>query len=196
LSTKYNVKGLRQIALSHLLNAYPTTIDTWDNRDATLSFAPEVCPAIAVVQLVKEFDMTNILPTVMFCCSTRSLRDILDGVRCKDLHFNLNPVDQRACLIARQTLITAKRRNISSFLNAVDGMSTCGNRAVCNTGRLRAVFTNHDDVDGCDPLWESFDWDGYAQSVCATCLAASKTSFKNARSSLWAEIPVLFNLPK
>ena len=196
LSTKYNVKGLRHIALSHLLDAYPTTIDTWDNRDAALPFAPEQCPPMVVMQLVKEFSITSILPTVMYCCSIRSLSDILDGVRWKDSQLSLNPADQRACLIARQTLITAKRRNISSFLNAVDGISTCSNRASCNTGRLRAVFTNKDDSDSCDPLWDSFDWDAFALSVCATCLATSKTSFRNARSALWADIPALFHLPK
>ena len=196
LSTKYNVKGLRQIAMSHLNNAYPITLEAWDKRDAALPFSPEECPPIAVMQLAREANVPNILPIVMYCCSIRSLADILDGVTWNGTHFALSSTDQRTCLIARQALLTAKRRTVSTFLNPFEGITVCGTRAACNTGRLRAVFTNEDDADGCDPLWDRFDWDGYASTVCPSCLAASKTSYKNSRTTVWADLPGLFDLPR
>jgi len=195
LSTKYNVKNLRQISLTHLTNIYPTTLEAWEQRDATRTISGDEPSPLAVLQLAKDANVQGILPAVMYRLTTHSVEDIFDGMTWNGTHIDTNETDRRTCLLARQTLITAKRRAIAAFLRSSSDVLSCTTRDPCNSGRLRAVFTNTDSAEECDPLWDHFDWETYASDVCSACLSASKTSYKNARTALWADLPGIFNLP-
>jgi hypothetical protein len=195
LSTKYSVKTFRQIGLAHLTSAYPTTLEAWEQRHSTRTITGEEPSPFAVLPLARDANVQAILPAVMYTLATRSVEDIFDGVTWEGSHFAVSVSDRRTCLIARQSLITAKRRTISAFLKNSSDVPGCITHDVCNSGRLRAMFTNKDGVDGCDPLWDGFDWDEYASNVCGSCLTFSTTSYKSARMALWAELPVIFGLP-
>jgi hypothetical protein len=196
LSIKYNVKYLRQISIAHLTRSYPSTLEAWEQRDSVRTIKGEEDPTpLAVLQLAQDTTLSIILPAVMYSITTLPVEDIFDGVTWNGTHFTASEADRRTCLLARQTLLTAKRRSISHFLRSTSDVTSCITPHACNTGRLRTMFTNKDSVDGCDPLWDTFDWVEYASNVCPACLSASKTAYKTARTTMWADLPAVFNLP-
>jgi hypothetical protein len=189
------VKNLRQIALAHLTSIYPTTLDAWEKRESTRTITGDEPPPLVVLQLAREANVPAILTAAMYCVTTCSVEDIFDGVMLNGVRTTLSDADRRTSLVARQTLITAKRRSIAAFLRAGNDVTACITPNACNTGRLQAFFTNKDGVEGCDPLWDRFDWDEYTSNVCSACLAASRASYKSARTALWADLPSIFNFP-
>jgi hypothetical protein len=195
LSTKYNVKTFRQLSLTHLTSLYPTTLEAWEQRDSTRTIVGEDPSPFAVLQLARDTNVQGILPAVMYSLITYPVEDIFDGTTWNETYYNASDADRRTCLLARQTLITAKRRSVAAFLRGSTDVSACITHDVCNSGRLTAIFTNEDGVEGCDPLWDHFDWGEYASNVCPACLSASKTSYKSARMTMWADLPAIFNLP-
>jgi len=125
------------------------------------------------------------------------MESILDGSDLDGVKVPIDEADRRICLVGRQKLITAKRRNISAAFLKVNNVSdnACETRDACNSGRLKAVFTNRDDSEGCDPLWEGFDWDAFGKDVCDVCLKQSRASYEGARTALWNDLPNVFDLP-
>jgi hypothetical protein len=195
LSTKYDVRYLRHRAISYFANTYPSTLEAWDRRGkiADLENAPFVA-----LKLIREVDIPEQLPAVLYCCSMQSIEDILDGMplNWRGSRSEMDVADKRTCLIAKRKLEEALRGRVLSFLR-VHHVTRCTNRgdSTCNTGRLNfASLMAIRDSDQ-DPLKKSIDWDKYSNFVCNVCFTFSKESFETARRKLWEELPGFFDLP-
>ena len=192
LSTKYQVPHLRRRAILHLITAYPTSLQAWDDRNSKRTIPATPYVPFAVLELARLTDVEAILPAAMYCCCTTSIKDIFDGVPWGGSQLDMTWADKRTCIIGRQELLSAKQNTISAFLKP-GNVPMCQAHDACNTGRLKTVFTNTDD-EYCDPLWDRFDWDKFSQVVCPACLSASKSSYEQARKELWNNLPSIFNL--
>ena len=192
LSTKYQVPHLRRRAIQHLITAYPTTLQAWDSRNTSRTIPAIPYVPFAVLELARLTDVEIVVPAAMYCCCTSSIKDIVDGVPWSGSQLDMSWADKRTCVIGRQELLSAKQSMICAFLKP-DSVPPCDTTDSCNTGRLKAVFTNTDD-EYCDPLWDRFDWAKFAQVVCSSCLAASRGRYEKARKDLWSNLPRIFNL--
>jgi hypothetical protein len=192
LATKYKVHHLRRRAIQHLITTYPTTLQSWDGRNTARTIPATPYVPFAVLELARLTDVEIVVPAAMYCCCTSSTKDIFDGVPWGGSQLEMSSSDKRTCIIGRQELLRAKQNIVSAFLKP-DSVPHCSTVDSCNTGRLKAVFTNTDD-EYCDPLWDRFDWTKFAQVVCPSCLAASKTRYEKARQDLWNNLPRIFNL--
>ncbi|KAF5313596.1 hypothetical protein D9611_010135 [Ephemerocybe angulata] len=79
LSTKYDVRYLRQRAMAHLLTTYPTTLAGWKARDTARTIPSVENTPFVVLNLAREFDMPWLVPSVAYCISSHDINKTLDG---------------------------------------------------------------------------------------------------------------------
>jgi hypothetical protein len=64
LGTRYKVPVVQRIAIRTLLTSYPSSFSAWGKRQLHRSFVPGDGASLEVLNLVREFEITQILPTV------------------------------------------------------------------------------------------------------------------------------------
>jgi hypothetical protein len=196
LSTKYEVRYLRQRATQHLLSVYSATLDEWDQRKSGIipSFSGR---PLAVLCLAREVDIPILLPAAMYGCVTSALEILLDGATLHDgSHVELDWRDKRSCIVARSRLSDALLGRIFNFL-LWPSPSGCSTAANCTIGRMKHLCrfqTRSLTMGGPRPLSKRF-LKGFQDDVCGFCYSTAQTSFVGARRALWDDLPGIFGLP-
>ncbi|KIY43427.1 hypothetical protein FISHEDRAFT_78293 [Fistulina hepatica ATCC 64428] len=189
LSTKYDVPYLRQRALSHLLTVYPPTLQEWEERTVRRTIPPTPNIAIAALELARATHVTEILPAVMYACSSGfSVTEIFDGVAFEDRVIRASPQDQRSLILGRDKLIEAKRKQVFGFLT----LNPMACRSVdCQMEKLKSYSSMEWDAN----VFDLADFNkGLDNALCRDCLAHSKLSFSLARKEIWCDLPKIFSL--
>jgi hypothetical protein len=196
LSTKYDVRYLRQRATRHLLNVYSATLDEWDQRNSAIIPAFSGRP-LAVLCLAREVDIPILLPAAMYGCATSAFEILLDGATLRDgSHIELDWRDKRSCIVARSCLSDALLGRIFNFL-LCSPPSGCSNWVTCAVGKLkhlRKLQAKSLKMAGLHVLSKRF-LNGFEKDVCDSCYSTSHASFVAARRALWDDLPSIFGLP-
>jgi len=193
LSSKYNVEYLRERAIAHLTECFPTTLGEWNLRHNANIMETFPARPFLVLQLARKFDIPAMLPAAMYCCAcTPDIKSLCDGITSIDgSHIELDWEDKRSCLLARQKLYDAQRIRLFGCL--LD-LPTC---ARCDSGKLEYLRRlEHKSIQSGFPypFQQKFDL-SFDQAVCKECYNRSFSSFSAARQELWDDLPSLFDLP-
>lgn len=101
LSTKYEISVLREKAATILSRCYPTTLADFDRLDRATSI--RLC--IAAVNLGRETNLLQILPTAFYFVALLDVEEIANGM----YGDHLRDAEFRVCIIGRDKLCEATR---------------------------------------------------------------------------------------
>ncbi|EPQ53785.1 hypothetical protein GLOTRDRAFT_131117 [Gloeophyllum trabeum ATCC 11539] len=195
LSTKYQVKYFRQDIVAQLSLAYPTVLQSWDNRSSISLRTPFLLErAPEILRLARDTDIRALIPAAMLACCSNSLETIMDGL-------SLSADDVETCILGRERILEAWRSKIFSERQLVSsGPGFVLSRHIpCDSARLRWLY--REDVwemafgyDWFDPLRKEYP--SLVPGMCAACQKAFSTGFDRARAQIWADLPGYFGLPE
>ncbi|KAF5336423.1 hypothetical protein D9611_006485 [Ephemerocybe angulata] len=206
MGRKYEIAALLEEGRSRLHQDYPSTppgpvgIKPSSNK----SIIEQKGLSFLVANLAYECNIASILPNIYFRCVFAGINDILLGKELKNgTRFFLTKEVQFACLIGRDKLQTAYRKNLS-WLNDVGYLPICSAfgqpcrqharaklTAILNSGPRFAFL-----AEGMDSLVNSItDGETLRQVFCGACYARARASSREARDKFWDDLPSYFNLP-
>jgi len=199
MSHKYDVPYLIRRAILHFELEFPTQLLTWDTLriDSSPSRLEE---CLTILQTASKTDATWILPAVCYSICVYPIEDIIKSEGWRQLSIT----DQSRIIVGypAQVLATAE---ILKFLHSPPSVPPCKTPDVCNIARPKwdvwahEQWTNRAERQLSDPLskdWLGYDWAGFKRQVCANCFCAAKDNHKRTRKSIWARLPVMFQLPR
>ncbi|KAF8661424.1 hypothetical protein AX16_001342 [Volvariella volvacea WC 439] len=224
LGTKYDAAALRKAAIQHIMSTYPATLERFLNREDTRTLPP--APGALFALLSKDAHYRRqakqaqepyqqkypylippvLLPTLLYCCTTHTMEELVDGVDYEGQKVRLGSEDLRRCLLALPRLVE-KKDKIYDFLRQdyVNGCyrlrrrrnnSALGNIEYykdnpCALGRMESIcirpLYDMDIFDDDDEWWEEFE-----RGVCEACHQAADDAFSEARLETWKELPSIF----
>jgi hypothetical protein len=193
LSLKYDVPYLQKRALLHLESTYPSTLGAWKCRDLQRTIPPIINTPFAVLPLVREFELTWILPAVLYCLCSYTVPQIYDGVTWRQRHITISPEDRRRVLVGRAELVHLQN-NLSLGCLRISPHTHCISPSKCIEHRRR--WLNHvstwDMADPLDCLDKSMD--DIKADLCLACYNQSKIVLEEVQSEIWNKLPQIFGL--
>ncbi|KAH9487462.1 hypothetical protein JR316_0001538 [Psilocybe cubensis] len=196
LSLKYDVQYLRRRALQHLLSTFPTTLEHWKQRDTHRTIPPVDNTPFAAFRLARQFELTWLLPSILYCISSHPFEKTLDKSTWGSEEITLSWPDKRMCILGRQRIIMKQTQNALKMMkhahtNAVEGCTS----EMCAATRQRCAQVLADwDMAGLLDYFED-NADMYYSGFCARCRAAFKDLCASECQDLWDELPSMFDLP-
>lgn len=195
LSLKYDVQYLRRRALNHLTSTFPLTLEGWKTRDSLRTIPPVDNTPFAAFRIAREFDLTWILPAIMYCISSHPFDKTLDGASWAGEEIKLGWTDKRMAIIGRQRLISLQHYTALGMTRLasteVDGCKGPG----CSGTRMRCaeVLSGWDMAGFLDYFVDHADM--YDQDLCNVCNAAFQEMCSADSDHMWMKLPELFGLP-
>ncbi|KAJ7101452.1 hypothetical protein B0H15DRAFT_876493 [Mycena belliarum] len=206
MSHKYEVDALRKRALVHLSSFHPTTLSGWDELvDKKCSWFDDLIDAgystIPLIILARQLSIDWILPVAFYRMYETTCENIvLDGRG----NFELSGSDKLALVVASRLLETTEVTQILDFLWTPFSIKGCTSVHVNECTKVRtkcrrkAEYWRRRDAETASTmpldLWNAADWQRLANDVCQICLSQMKTVHGEARRSLWARLPEMFEL--
>jgi hypothetical protein len=182
LGTKYNVRHIRAFALRILRQAYPSSIDQFDNAQKHKPFAGSSGTVFKTINLARELDILDILPAAFVLASQATLPRIISK---NTVGIELNEANKAICIAGRELLLQSRGR-VYSFLTA---SAQCSSADYCNAVRLQCLRAVLDSL--LHPLSSQL-----STSLCAECLISWERNLEERRRELWEEVPEMFKLPR
>lgn len=193
LSLKYDVPYLHRRALNHLSSTFPLTLDGWKQRDTLRTIPPVDNTPFAAFRIAREFNLTWLLPAILYCVSSHPFEKTLDSASWFDEEISFCWPDKRMAIVGRQRLIAKQHKSALTLakLSGTKAEGCTGN--VCPATRQRCAdvlsswdmagfldyFEDHTDLydDFCQPCSTSF------QELCAS-----------DSEEMWTGLPQMFDL--
>ncbi|KAF6750096.1 hypothetical protein DFP72DRAFT_991720 [Ephemerocybe angulata] len=214
LSTKYDVRYLRQRAMAHLLTTYPTTLAGWKARDAARTIPSVENTPFVVLNLAREFDMPWLVPSVAYCISSHDINKTLDGAPWAGKTqaqgegvVKLGWADIKMCIKGRNNILVRQNAMALSFakgsrrapnraaaVSPAPSTPTCPAPDQCAFMRFRCAeilsrWGTAGFLDFFDEQQEAF-----APGFCEGCLEAFRGTCERASEEMWEALPGMFGL--
>jgi hypothetical protein len=198
LSTKYDVKYLRQRALNHLDTLYPLTLTTFDMRQKSRTMPWRLNTAFYVADLAHQLGMEWLLPSALYCVCACPLEDLAQGYVWEGESIQMDMVNKVRCLKALSELGNRENRDVLGFLT-VKEVEGCRTPDKCRKGRLEMLRRlNAERRRTIDPLGvmhpKQEKWRLYGASVCKICGKEGKRAYGEGKMKLWGALPGIFGL--
>jgi hypothetical protein len=196
LSLKYDVQYLRRRALKHLVSTFPQTFKDWKARDVVRTIPGLENTPFAALSIAREFDLTWLLPSILYCISSHPLEKTLDGVQWENKSLELNWVDKRTALIGRSKILLSQSQ-AAVMLTKVAGLPVEGcTGSNCSSTRSRyAEILSGWAMAGLLDYFEDND-EMYDLDFCLTCRRLFRDHCEAASRNLWEDLPSMFELPE
>lgn len=218
LSNKYEMSGLRQAVVQLLETQWPTSLAQWDRLESEIAvmawdqdcdpiplnlddMLPE--PALAI-KLGREFHIPTIMPAAFYHLSRLSIGGSLhvprDALLQRTADWNLLTAADLICLIMG-------KEGLSMVAGSMLIPDCCGDETL-------KTYWMEEDCSGCrrSEMVEQIRWECMRTSdvlstlrqyltiesllspMCKTCSRVIKTHLRKVRQTLWATLPLLFQL--
>lgn len=197
MASKYMVAPLQEKAINHLCRIYPTRFEDMRPDHKALrsevfgsdSDAPE--HPILLLNLVRSYQVTKLLPWAYYAVVRWSFRDMVTGHTCSDGSVaRLSSEDMKICLLGFDALLTIQHTNNKQlFLGPVpkcQSWSSCSGISDAYTRSLDEHGTGL--VAPLSPLRR-------AVTACDLCLVSIKKLDLEKRKEVWQQLPSIFGLP-
>ena len=193
LSTKYDVPNLRDPAAALLTSSFPSSLDLFSITPKAPVFRGI---EIAVVNLAREVDLLQVLPSAMYIIAINAADEMFSGgVGLADGScIRLQPEDERACLLARDII----RRELHNTLCPFIFRPTMHRGCVCyRCDRAQLYLIQSVDAAICEralgPFHGEIEWRKPEHAYCR--FEAHEYEFDSSRRILWNKLPSWFGLP-
>ncbi|GJE89945.1 BTB/POZ domain-containing protein [Phanerochaete sordida] len=207
IAHKYAVQEVLDVAKAKLSRCYPS--DSFKSLNGPALGQPEsgvhYRDSIAVVQLCRLMEWTEMLPTALYQCATLpDITPLIDGVRYGEELVLLDDVDTALCLEARDQLAAEYRRTLKILFdfglmetNSIQPAS-CMKPAKCRTvlARLASNALVADTwlcVTGADGIDTFLNSDGIEQP-CTDCWEALMHAVDQRAKEVWDQLGEIFQV--
>ncbi|KXN83434.1 hypothetical protein AN958_01448 [Leucoagaricus sp. SymC.cos] len=196
LSTKYDVQYLRRRALQHLAATFPVTLDAWHKRDKTRTIPPVDNTPFAALQLAREFDLSWIVPSIMYCIGSHPLIKSIEGAEWCGQKLRLSGDDQRIALLGREKLLMLQNRySVSLSLpppEEVEGRCQGEGRCMTTRQKIPEIITGWTVACYLDFYREHEHLINHG--FCKNCLPAFLRRQQLLAEEMWSALPFIFGL--
>ncbi|KAJ7157727.1 hypothetical protein C8R46DRAFT_1225271 [Mycena filopes] len=205
LGTKYDFRGLLDLALERLTYENPTTLEEYDARKLSDTRRIVFYDGIEfdVITLARENNILSVLPCAFYRLAIRAHTDpvenLFEGVEKADgARASISLHDLRVCMSGREKLMRAQMQT----QGALGWYRFWGPGADCtNTNSAHCAKTR--DVRLRDYLnypflkaLADFDWhDKKNKRLCDACKRGIQEAISIGRGKTWDDLPGFFNLP-
>ncbi|KAF9482969.1 hypothetical protein BDN70DRAFT_828351 [Pholiota conissans] len=194
LSLKYDVQYLRRRALHHLSSTFPMTLDGWRDRDTFRTIPPVDNTPFAAFRIAREFDLTWLLPAILYCVSSHPFEKTLDSAPWGNEELAFGWEDKRMAIIGRQKLLLMQHRSAVSMAKLAGTKIEDCTGATCSSTKQRcADILGGWDMAGFLDYFE--DHADIYEDFCPACNAAFKELCAADSDEMWTKLPELFGLP-
>ncbi|KAF6747909.1 hypothetical protein DFP72DRAFT_972011 [Ephemerocybe angulata] len=216
LGTKYDIGLLRKEGVSRLRMEFPSTFFEYEESHIPSFMDPKEWEAIKyrpglpfeIANFAYEHDVTEVLPTCYFFCTTKHKDELLDGILVDEKtgrRAELSPNVQRICLAGHEKLL----ERYNSAFGWVDKFDEdnldedCKNPEECLTlakPLISALWRPRQVLRYLLYPWpklrQSLDWYHSVDfdNCCATCLTEVHGSVYRSTMKTWNELPSYFGL--
>ena len=193
---KYDVQYLRRRALKHLVSTFPHSLKDWKIRDSVRTIPGLENTPFAALLIAREFDLTWLLPSLLYCISSHPLEKTLDGVEWDNKRLELSWADKRTALIGRSKILVSQSE-AAVMLTKIAGIPVSGCTGTnCSSTRSRYAET----LCGwaMAGLLDYFEDNSESPELdfCLTCRSLFKEQCEIASRNLWEHLPGMFELPE
>ncbi|KAI0072768.1 hypothetical protein K474DRAFT_1711280 [Panus rudis PR-1116 ss-1] len=195
MSTKYDASMIRERCILILSRSYPGNLSEWDKIPESKSVGMYKVDVrhFHLANYARETSSLVLLPSALLICCMSSIEEILDGSTLPDgYHVELDPINKRAVLLARQELSHRARTETYEYLLCVPDVEGCIRTKTCRTEKSgKMVWVQEQSTDDwLNPLVSEC----YTSSLCPKCNNKAKESYRNARAKIWDDLPKIFGL--
>lgn len=195
LSLKYDVQYLRRRALHHLSSTFPMTLEGWRQRDALRTIPPVDNTPFAAFRIAREFDLTWLLPAILYCVSSHPFEKTLDSAPWGEEELAFGWEDKRMAIVGRQKLLSMQHRNAVNMAKlAGTTLEGCTGSSCSSTRQRCADILSGWDMAGFLDYFADHS-DIYDTDFCSACNAAFKELCVADSELMWNKLPELFGLP-
>ncbi|KAG1814952.1 hypothetical protein EV424DRAFT_1412892 [Suillus variegatus] len=190
LSTKYEMKRLRDLALQRLKRGVPTTLASFDDPGYQDDRATAQKHVLAVINLARETNCLELLPCAYYYCSRLPASTIFDGSG----RVILALPDITACILGKEQLLNMQRQTTHPFLYTLPKSkfgTRCHDQCGGNDWLLLQYLQRQDFRRPC--TFEQFiDWEKIG--ACKSCASPHQSAHTKGRQEAWARLPGIFGL--
>ncbi|KAG1901450.1 uncharacterized protein F5891DRAFT_1029566 [Suillus fuscotomentosus] len=191
LSTKYEMKRLRDLALQRLKRGVPTTLASFDDPEYQDDRATAQKNVLAVINLARETKCLELFPCAYYYCSRLPTSTIFKGSGGVILALP----DITACMLGKEQLLNVQRQTTHPFLYTLPKKtksgSRCKNRCEGND-RLLLEYLQRQDFRRPCTLEQFIDWEKIG--ACKNCASPHQSVHTKGRQEAWAQLPGIFGL--
>ena len=131
LSNKYMIESLREKALTHLSQAWPSTLKGWDTREEILDYnvhqESRYYPnPVEVINLAREVNAPCLLPSAFYDLSRYPLSEIFDCIQDESVAYDEVNSRVRLSLSDTQKLAVGKEASSAAVLHLIQSLTTEG----------------------------------------------------------------------
>ncbi|KAG2106581.1 uncharacterized protein F5147DRAFT_700486 [Suillus discolor] len=190
LSTKYEMKRLRDLALQRLKRGVPTTLASFDDPGYQDDRATAQKHVLAVINLARETNCLELLPCAYYYCSRLPASTIFEGSGGVILALP----DITACILGKEQLLDIQRQTTHPFLYTLPKSkfeSFCKDCCEGNDRLLLQYLQRQDFRRPC--TFEQFiHWEKIG--ACKSCASPHQSAHTKGRQEAWALLPGIFGL--
>lgn len=190
LSTKYEIKRLRGLALQRLKRGVPTTLASFDDPEYQDDRATAQKNALVVINLAWETNCLELLPCAYYYCSRLPASTIFEGSG----GVTLALPDITACILGKEQLLNMQRQTTHPFLYTLPKSKSGSRCKDCCEGndRLLLEYLQRQDFRRPCTFEQFIDWEKIG--ACKSCASPHQSAHTKGRQEAWAQLPGIFGL--
>ncbi|KAI6039139.1 hypothetical protein EDC04DRAFT_2895549 [Pisolithus marmoratus] len=189
LGKKYEIKLLFDSVSTRVKECYPRELLSSSGParfEGTLTGRDPL--DFQLINIIREVGLLTVLPIALYACAfSTEIEKLLDGYEWNGVRYSLSPVNQRACIIARDKRSELTRRIFTKFFPRPEERhflesTTC---LLCRS-RCCSTSLSTDPFAVWDPDWNS--------RFCKACVADFKARYNRYRKDAFLFLPWMFDV--
>lgn len=194
LGKKYEIKLLFDCVSSRVKECYPSELlpNSGPVRFEGTLITERDPLDFQLLNIIREVGLLTVLPMALYACAfSTEIEKLLDGYEWNGVHYSLSPVNQRACMIARDRRPELAKRVFTSSSHRIFPRSddycflentTC---LLCRS-RCSATSPSTDPLVAWDPDWN--------RRFCKACVEDLKLRYHRYRKDAFLYLPWMFDV--